>query len=75
MVVREQRGEGKGPGTKYNVQRHDPSDLFTPVRPYVLKFPTSPKTAPPAGIKLSTHEPVGVSHIQTMTVSFFKLET
>jgi hypothetical protein len=47
---REQRGK-KGLGTRHNLQKHIPSDLLSPTRPCLRKFPVPPKTAPPVGDK------------------------
>jgi hypothetical protein len=36
-------------GTRYNLQRQDPSDILTLARTHLLKFPSSPKIPLPAG--------------------------
>jgi hypothetical protein len=62
MVDRKQKRRN-GLGTRYNLQRHGPSDLLLPVRPCLLKFLPPPKIVPPDGDQLvgSTHKPVGKS--------------
>jgi hypothetical protein len=45
MVDRKKR-EKKGPGTRYILQGHTPSEPLLPARPQLLKFLPPPKIAP-----------------------------
>jgi hypothetical protein len=45
--------------THTELQKITCSDLVTPARPHLLKFPKSPKIVSPAGTSLSVHEPFG----------------
>jgi hypothetical protein len=57
MVDRKQRK--KGPGTRYNLEMHAPSDPPPPGGPTWHSLHHLPKVAPQAGTKHSTHNPVG----------------
>jgi hypothetical protein len=35
-----------GMGTRYNLQRHSPSDLSPPVKSHLIKFPSTSKIVP-----------------------------
>lgn len=52
-------------GTWYNRQRHNPSDLFPPIRPHLLKFSEPPKTAPPVGTQVNNMEPAKTFPVQS----------
>lgn len=49
----------EGPGTRYNLQRHVPSDTISPARPHLLKSPLLPQRAPQLGARHSTCELMG----------------
>jgi hypothetical protein len=48
LMVEGNKEKGKGPGTRYNLQRNIPSDLLPPSWPYLLRFSKPPKIALPA---------------------------
>jgi hypothetical protein len=59
-VDRKQRGRDRdSPEKRYGPQRHTPSDLLLPARPYLLKITDPPKRAPPTGHQAFNNEPVG----------------
>jgi hypothetical protein len=51
IVVDRKHRKRNRPGTRYNLHRHDPSDLIPPARPDLLKFPIPPKIMPPAVVQ------------------------
>jgi hypothetical protein len=60
---------GKGTGTKYTFQRHAPSNLLSPTRSHLLKFPLLSNSTASCGASLSTHEFFGdISHPKHSTV-------
>jgi hypothetical protein len=44
-----QEAEREETGTRYNLQKHTPSDLLTLARPHLVKFPPLSKIVPPPG--------------------------
>lgn len=58
----------EGPGSRYNLQRHDFSDITFPARPCLLESPLLLQRAPQLGARHSTCELMGSTFLtQTIT--------
>jgi hypothetical protein len=62
MVARKLEG-------KYSLQGHVTSDLLSPARSHLLKFPEPPKIVPLAGDQPFNNEPMGGGYISYLTIT------